>query len=251
MKIYSTYSVKIKKYNRIFSETVTIYRNAVQFFIEVCLFEWVKITAIQSNQAQMMYVESLCHKTKKNPSSKYDFDSKFYKMPSYIRRAAIAEAIGKVSSYQSNLKNWQENPVGKKPTLNRCGCIYPSLYRNGMYHQIEEYTAQIKIYHNNTWTWFDIDLCKSDMDYIKRKCNNRKMCTPTLQKRGKEWFLDCDLNASYNIAARYYIREHIKSCSVTERLDLEAKVPQWTKRSTCTLADLIRLNAVLNNVTVV
>ena len=221
MKIYSTYSVKIKKYNRIFSETVTIYRNAVQFFIEVCLFEWVKITAIQSNQAQMMYVESLCHKTKKNPSSKYDFDSKFYKMPSYIRRAAIAEAIGKVSSYQSNLKNWQENPVGKKPNLNRCGCVYPSLYRNGMYHQIEEYTAQIKIYHNNTWTWFDIDLCKSDMDYIKRKCNNRK------------------------------IREYIKSCSVTERLDLEAKVPQCTKRSTCTLADLIRLNAVLNNVMVV
>lgn len=61
----------------------------------------------------------------------------------------------------------------------------------------------------------------------------------------------CDLNASYNIAARYYIREILKSCSVTDRLDIEAKVPQCSKRSTCTLADLIRLNAVLDNLAVV
>lgn len=58
---------------------------------------------------------------------------------------------------------------------------------------------------------------------------------------------NCDLNASYNIAARYYIREILKSCSVTDRLDIEAKVPHCSKRSTCTLADLISLNAVLDN----
>lgn len=65
---------------------------------------------------------------------KYDFDSKFYKMPSYIRRASISEAIGKVSSYKSNLGNWENNPIGKKPTLNTCGYVYPSLYRVGMYN---------------------------------------------------------------------------------------------------------------------
>ena len=56
---------------------------------------------------------------------------------------------------------------------------------------------------------------------------------------------NCDLNASYNIGARYYIREILKSFPETERLHILAEVPECSKRSTCTLASLIRLNAVL------
>ena len=190
MKIFSTYSAKIKHYNKIFSETVSVYRDAVDFLMDICLSEWADIGTIKGNQAQMMYVEFLCHKTNKNLVPKYDFDSKFYKMPSYIRRASISEAIGKVSSYKSNLGNWENNPIGKKPTLNTCGYVYPSLYRVGMYNQTGSYSAQIKIFRNNTWDWLAVDLRKSDMDYIYRRCSSRKICAPTLQKRGKEWFLD-------------------------------------------------------------
>lgn len=32
MQIYSTYSVKIKHYNHIFKDTVSVYRDAVDFF---------------------------------------------------------------------------------------------------------------------------------------------------------------------------------------------------------------------------
>jgi hypothetical protein len=46
--------------------------------MDVCLAEWDLVSAIKGNQAQMMHVESLCHKTKENPSPKYDFDSRFY-----------------------------------------------------------------------------------------------------------------------------------------------------------------------------
>ena len=56
---------------------------------------------------------------------------------------------------------------------------------------------------------------------------------------------NCDLNATYNIGARYFIRELLKSLSVTARLDVEAKVPQCSKRSTCTLSTLISFHAVL------
>ena len=56
---------------------------------------------------------------------------------------------------------------------------------------------------------------------------------------------NCDLSASYNIGARYFIREIIKSLPETERLEAQAKVPELTKRSTCTLSSLIKLNAVL------
>ena len=55
---------------------------------------------------------------------------------------------------------------------------------------------------------------------------------------------DCDLSASYNIGARYFIREILKSLPETARLEISAKVPECSKRSTCTYSSLISLNAV-------
>lgn len=110
-----------------------------------------------------------------------------------MRRAAITEAIGKVSSYKSNLENWDKtDPTirGRKPSLPKAGLIYPCLYRDNMYQQTGEYTARIKVYVCNTWDWIDIRLRKSDVDYIAHHCSNRKQCAPTLQKRGHQWFLD-------------------------------------------------------------
>ena len=46
MNLYSTYSVKIKHYNNIFRPTVQIYRNAVDFFLEVILDKWDKFARL-------------------------------------------------------------------------------------------------------------------------------------------------------------------------------------------------------------
>ena len=189
MQIYTTYKVKIKHYNHIFKDTVSIYRKAVNFLIEVCLREWGTVEELNANQ-RINHLEHLTHGTKDNPNPKYDFDSKFYKMPSYLRRGAISEAVGKVSSYRSNLANWIKNPNGKEPSVPKAGFVFPSMYRTVMYNRTDDYEAQVKVYIRNTWDWITIDLRKSDMDYIYRHCRNRKQCAPTLQKRGKEWFLD-------------------------------------------------------------
>ena len=189
MRIYTTYSVKIKHYNHIFKDTVAIYRRAVDYLIAVCIDKWDTVVAFKG-QSRLTYIESLVHATKDNPSPEYDFDLRFYKMPSYMRRGAINEAIGKVSSYKSNLANWIENPVGKEPSYPKAGYVFPSMYRTVMYNQTDDYAAQIKVYVRNTWDWITVDLRKTDMDYIYRYCKNRKQCAPTLQKRGKEWFLD-------------------------------------------------------------
>ena len=190
MKIYSTYSVKIKHFGNIFRDTVSVYRKAVDFLINVCLEEWDSISALKGNFLQQQYVEKCIHATKNHPTPAYDFDRKFYKMPSYMRRSAIHEAIGKVSSYKSNLSNWEGHPVGRKPSCPRAGYVFPTMYRKGMYEQTDDYKAQVKVYIRNTWDWIAIDLKKSDMDYIYRRCANRKQCAPVLQKRGREWFLD-------------------------------------------------------------
>ena len=190
MQIYTAYKVKIKHYNHIFKDTVAIYRNAVDYLIDVCTVNWDDVSDIGSSLRKQRYIETLVHATKENPNPVYDFDSKFYKMPSYLRRGAISEAIGKVSSYKSNLANWNKNPIGKEPSVPKAGLVFPSMYRTVMYNQTEDYRAQLKVYVRNTWNWITVDLRKSDMDYIVRHCKERKQCAPTLQKRGREWFLD-------------------------------------------------------------
>ena len=80
MDLFTTYSVKIKKYNQIFTKTVSIYRDAVDFFIDVCLNEWTNINALSNNHKRLRFMEILCHRTKNNPNPVYDFDAKFYKM---------------------------------------------------------------------------------------------------------------------------------------------------------------------------
>ena len=172
MRIYTTYSVKIKHYNHIFKDTVAIYRRAVDYLIAVCIDKWDTVVTFKG-QSRLTCIESLVHATKDNPHPVYDFDSKFYKMPSYMRRGAINEAIGKVSSYKSNLANWIESPVGKEPSYPKAGYVFPSMYRTVMYNQTDNYEAQIKVYIRNTWDWITVDLRKSDMDYINRHCKNR------------------------------------------------------------------------------
>ena len=71
--------------------------------------------------------------------------------------------------------------------------------------------------------------------------NNYSICRFT---NGKIY--NCDLSASYNIGARYFIREIRKSMAVKPWSELTAKVPELEKRTTCTLSSLIKLNAELS-----
>lgn len=193
MKIHSTYSVHIKHYNSIFKNSVRLYRDAVNFFITVCDENWGALSAIACVRARVPAVERLSHKTKDNPSPAYDFDKQFYKFPSYLRRGAIAEALGKVSSYRSNIANWETSDPktrGKKPGLPTAGYVYPCMYRTVMYQRTDMYEAKIKVFIRNTWDWITVQLRKSDVDYINRRCASRKECAPTLQRRGKCWYLD-------------------------------------------------------------
>ena len=72
--------------------------------------------------------------------------------------------------------------------------------------------------------------------------DNYSMCTFQTGKR-----YSCDLSASYNIGARYFLREYEKSISATRWRRIAAKVPSCATRITRTLATLIRVNAELRS----
>ena len=190
MKISTTYSAKIKHYNDIFKETVRLYRAAVDFFLMVCDSEWDAISSLEGSKRKLQFIEKLTHTTARRPVVEYCFEADFYKFPSYLRRAAINEAVGKYSSYRSNLANWEAEPCGRRPSFPKAGYVYPCMYRKNMFCLTGDYTAKVKVFIRNTWDWIEIQLRKADTDYIRRHCSARKECAPTLRKRGKEWFLD-------------------------------------------------------------
>ena len=75
---------------------------------------------------------------------------------------------------------------------------------------------------------------------VKRDAGNRSLA---VFASGKQY--NSDLSASYNIGARYFIREYIKPVPETERSALEAKVPAVRRRTSCVYADLLTLIKVM------
>ena len=191
MTIYTSYDVRIPKheYNKVFADTTEKYRAAVEFFISVREKEAAVLSEPKAQHVQLRKMEILTHRTKNNPEPKYDFGKDFYKFPSYLRRAAVAEALGKVSSYESNLTLWEKTHEGKRPGRPTAGYVYPALYRDNSYVRIDEHTAKIKVWIRNTWDWVTVPLRKTDVDYIRKYCSGRKECVPVLRKRHKYWVL--------------------------------------------------------------
>lgn len=191
MTIYSSYDIRIptREFNRVFNDTVDKYRAAVAFFINTRMMEAPLFAELKTQHDQLRKMELLTHQTQDNPSPKYSFSEDFYKFPSYYRRAAIAEALGKVSSYESNLKRWNSTHAGKKPGKPAAGYVYPALYRDNTFIRVDSLTARIKVWIHNTWDWITIPLRKTDVSYIQRHCSGRKECVPTLRRKHKYWVL--------------------------------------------------------------
>ena len=105
MQIVSSYGVEIKKKNIPLRATLDIFRKAVSYLIPVYAETWEELSEIRNPQKRFNEAEHLVHETKKN-RAKYDFDLRFPRLPSYLRRSAIQHALGSVSSYETRLGLW-------------------------------------------------------------------------------------------------------------------------------------------------
>ena len=129
MKVISSYSKTIKEHDGAFAASVRIYRAAVDFFIGVIGREWDTLSAFGTGTSGMKAVEAMTVTSASRMSVPHDFskaDRRFYKMPCYLRRAAIIEALGKVSSHRSSLANWEASDPktrGRRPGLPKAGHI--------------------------------------------------------------------------------------------------------------------------------
>lgn len=164
-------------------DTVTIYRDYVRRLIIIVNAHWKEIAVIDAKQR---YVEQLFHQTKDNPHPKYakffGLGTKLYKFPSYLRRAAINDAIGHVSSFYTRYRDWQGGVRKKKtarpPTLTSTCGVYPDLYKNQCIKIATDFkSAEIKVYKKRDWQWERVKISSLARRHLIPKV---KQLSPTL-----------------------------------------------------------------------
>lgn len=199
MKKKVSYGIKLTNIpmasHRVIEKTISVYNEACEYIANVVYTEWSQVSIETTLKYREHIVENLIHATKNNPTPKYkDFDTKFYKFPSYLRRCAIDSAIGSVSSYISNLENYENDRYykisngmkfkKKRPEFNPKLNKYPTLFRNNMFNRLDRNTVEIKLFKNNDWVWVKCGLRNQDVKYIENTCVNMKELAPTLEKSG-------------------------------------------------------------------
>jgi hypothetical protein len=157
MNVIKTAKLKITSHTKTLEPTLEIYRKALSFYIDIVQKKCDSIRELGSS-GKLLLLENITHKTRQHSEVKYDFDKKFYKFPSYLRRACIMEAIGYLESYYSNSERWQREKgealiKGKKfhkkpPVLQLNHKSFPTLYKPEMFKRDDDGSMKMKVFFN-------------------------------------------------------------------------------------------------------
>ena len=222
MKITSSYGVELRKQNIPIRQTLDVYRSAVSYLTDIYAQVWEELEGIFEAKKRFNEAEHLIHTTKKN-QARFDFDIRFPKMPSYLRRAAIQHALGSVSSYKTRLGLWEKTGQREsKPRLVYENHAMPVFYRDVMYREDEagKDTAYLKLYDGYDWKWFHVRLSHTDMEYLRKNWFGKKASAPTLERRHRKYFLRFSYTEDV-ILTKVPIREQI-ICSVDLGINTDA-----------------------------
>ena len=135
--------------------TIIEYRRFLFPLVIIINAQW-QFLATLTDKERVNWVEKAIHVTSKNPNPKYKYYQKviekypsFRKFPSYLRRAAIAEALGIVSSFQTRYRDWQSGMRKKRkaqaPRLTAMCKSYPALYKGQQIKYITPIYQQLSI----------------------------------------------------------------------------------------------------------
>ena len=222
MKITSSYGVELRKQNIPIRQTLDVYRSAVSYLTEIYEQVWEELERILETKKRFNEAEHLIHTTKKN-QARFDFDIRFPKMPSYLRRAAIQHALGSISSYKTRMGMWEKSgQIGGKPKLVHENHAMPVFYRDVMYRENEngKDAAYLKLYDGHDWKWFHVRLSHTDMEYLRKNWSGKKASAPTLERRYRKYFLRFSYTEDV-ILTKVPIREQI-ICSVDLGINTDA-----------------------------
>lgn len=171
--------------------TSRICLEALKLCAGIFLAEWDMLEKLPSvpnagHPSRKRAGDVLIHSTKDSAASYPEFDERFPQTPSYTRRAVVADALGLVSSYVSNRRNWaKENPrtLGAEPVIG-----FPARYELTFYQQdrdmerLEEGIIGLRLYDGKTWGWHYFRIKPSEARYIRELAGCRKMLSSVVEK---------------------------------------------------------------------
>ncbi|MDJ0715580.1 MAG: IS200/IS605 family accessory protein TnpB-related protein [Prochloraceae cyanobacterium] len=144
--------------------TVAEYRRFLRPLVLVVNARWISLGNLTTKE-RVNAVEKIIHQTAKNPVTKQQYFQKvvskypsFRKFPSYLRRAAIADAIGIVSSFHSRYRQWQsgirKSREARPPKLTVMCNSYPALYKGQQIIYNSNYSrVALKVWNGTDWIW--------------------------------------------------------------------------------------------------
>ncbi|KYC41367.1 transposase [Scytonema hofmannii PCC 7110] len=146
--------------------TIEEYRRFLKPLVLIINAQWIELAELSAKE-RVAAVEKIIHKTTDNPEPKHNYYQKviykypsFRKFPSYLRRAAIADALGIVSSFQTRYREWQSGirsrRDAKPPVLTAMCNSYPSLYKGQQVRYGLNYSSvDIKVWNGKDWVWIN------------------------------------------------------------------------------------------------
>lgn len=213
MKMVTSYTIAFKDGYDAVKRTTVIFNDAIRYLTNVALEQWEVIEKIRFSKERMNLVEKLVHETSGNKPVYRSFDRRFYKLPCYLRRNAIMEALGNVQAYMSNIDSWVKNGCrGAKPKLDKGGHVLPCLYRKGMYREGLGDEAYIKVFRNSDWVWQKIRLNHSDRKYLEKKAKGTAVSAPTIVKKHGKYELRFALAREVELSSKEIYEQ--KACAV-------------------------------------
>lgn len=240
MKLTSSYKVKLSGDLKALENSIKIYREALQMLIPIIDNGWVILNGCEFVNQKANLIEHWIHNTKTNQAL-FNFDEKFPKMPTYLRRSVVAAALGIVSSYRSKLENWKKTPKGQPPRLSAKHYVCPAYYKGGMFKNFDPVskTIELKVFKNKDWVFDTYRLKTSDCNYYQKHLIGKKQNVPIIQKKGKRFYATFSYEEKVNLVSQDSID---KICAIDLGLNTDAVCSIMGKDGTVYAREFISLS---------
>lgn len=220
MRITNSYKMKLTGDLKALETSIVIYRKALRMLIPLINEHWESLSEYEFANQKCNRIEKWIHNTKSNQAI-YDFDEQFPKLPTYLRRSVTATALGIVSSYRSNLANWEKEPKGQAPQLSLNHYAYPAYYKNNLFRNFDpiKQIIELKVFKNGDWVYEIYKLKTSDCRYYLKHLIGKKQNTPIIQKKGRRFYAAFSYEENVQLVSEESIS---KICAVDLGLNTDA-----------------------------
>jgi IS605 OrfB family transposase len=218
-----------------FAANHALFNRVVAFYFEVIQAH--EHVLDLSTQAALTALETLTHATSKNPAPVMPLTEMAQDVPALFRRAAIHAALGSARSFSSSLTQWRARRAkaeakparkGKRKQFTERPPVPPRTWNKsvpfyaGQWKERTDSSVILKVWTGTCWSWIKV------RTFGRGLPNGVEMGSPSLVRRGKQWWLHTPLEKTFSSPARIEqqvrTNAHTRICAVDLNLDTHLAV---------------------------